>query len=121
MLQEHKYNLNRKNDIMEKYNKYHESLNIDCCDKEINKPKVKKVSATSLPENERKIIKIGNTGDEIFLTGNLFSSFQNVNNTYVNISGVSKIYSGGNVNIGSSTPIVSNVVPYKQGEEAHFW
>lgn len=26
---------------MEKYNKYHESLNIDCCDKEINKPKVK--------------------------------------------------------------------------------
>lgn len=26
---------------MEKYNKYHESLDIDCCDKEINKPKVK--------------------------------------------------------------------------------
>lgn len=26
---------------MEKYNKYHEALDIDCCDKEINKPKAK--------------------------------------------------------------------------------
>ena len=26
---------------MEKYNKYHESLNIDCCDKEIKKPRIK--------------------------------------------------------------------------------
>jgi hypothetical protein len=29
---------------MEKYNKYHESLDIDCCDKEINKPNIIKES-----------------------------------------------------------------------------
>ena len=64
---------------------------------------------------------IGASGDEVFLADNMFASFQNANNTYVNISGVSKIYTGGNVEVGSSTAIVTNVTPLKQGEDAHFW
>lgn len=64
---------------------------------------------------------IGSSGDEVFLADNMFSSFQNANNTYVNISGVSKIYTGGNVETGSSTAIVTNVTPLKQGEDPHFW
>ena len=43
---------------MEKYNKYHESLNIDCCDKEINKPKVKNnccCDGVNLPSHNNEI------------------------------------------------------------------
>ena len=43
---------------MEKYNKYHESLNIDCCDKEINKPKVKNnccCDGINLPSHDNEI------------------------------------------------------------------
>ena len=46
---------------MIKYNKYHEYLNIDCCDKEINKPRVKNnccCGGIDLPshDNELKIL-----------------------------------------------------------------
>lgn len=64
---------------------------------------------------------VGTSGDEVFMSGNMLTSFQNANNTFANISGVSKVYTGGNVNTGSGTPIVSNVTPLKQGEDAHFW
>ena len=43
---------------MEKYNKYHESLNIDCCDKEIDKPKVKNnccCDGVNLPSHNNEI------------------------------------------------------------------
>lgn len=43
---------------MEKYNKYHESLNIDCCGKEINKPKVKNnccCDGVNLPSHDNEI------------------------------------------------------------------
>ena len=43
---------------MEKYNKYHESLNIDCCDKEINKSKAKNnccCDGINLPSHNNEI------------------------------------------------------------------
>ena len=43
---------------MEKYNKYHEALDIDCCDKEINKPKVKNnccCDGVNLPSHNNEI------------------------------------------------------------------
>lgn len=43
---------------MEKYNKYHESLDIDCCDKEINKPKKKSnccCDGINLPSHNNEI------------------------------------------------------------------
>ena len=43
---------------MEKYNKYHEALNIDCCDKDINKPKVKNnccCDGINLPSHNNEI------------------------------------------------------------------
>lgn len=43
---------------MEKYNKYHESLNIDCCDKDINKPKPKNnccCDGINLPSHDNEI------------------------------------------------------------------
>ena len=43
---------------MEKYNKYHESLDIDCCDKELNKPKVKNnccCDGINLPSHDNEI------------------------------------------------------------------
>ena len=64
---------------------------------------------------------IGANGDEVFLQGNIFSRFNNANNTFVNISGVTKVYTGGNLSNGGSTAIVCNVTPIKQGEDAHFW
>lgn len=64
---------------------------------------------------------IGATGDEVFLQGNMFSRFNNANNTFVNISGVTKVYTGGNLSNGGSTAIVCNVTPLKQGEDPHFW
>lgn len=64
---------------------------------------------------------IGASGDEVFVSGNMFTSFQNANNTFANISGVSKVYTGINVNTGSGTQIVSNVTPLKIGEDNHIW
>lgn len=64
---------------------------------------------------------IGASGDEVFLQGNIFSRFNNANNTFVNISGVAKVYTGGNLSNGGSTAIVCNVTPLKQGDDPHFW
>lgn len=64
---------------------------------------------------------VGASGDEVFVAGNMLTSFQNANNTFANISGVSKVYTGINVNTGSGTQIVSNVTPLKLGDDNHMW